>query len=159
MKSFVKKGSLIVGLDFDGVIVADRFPLPVLRPIGAETWIPNLQDEFRLRVILCTCRVDHYEPVECELPLKVEPRQYLQEAVNECVRQDIKLFGINWNPEFECKAIYDACHAPKPYCDIYIDDKALGTPLVQLRSEPKPCVDWNIVGKMLYDRCVQHSMK
>jgi len=148
---------LVVGLDFDGVVVANNFPKPKFHRIGAEKWIPQLQEEFEIRVILYTCRVNHdprkRRSDEPELPLDMPRRMYLDEAYDETVAQGIRIWGINSNPAHEW---WDP---GKPHCDIYIDDKNLGTPLVQLKHEPNPCLDWNWAGRLLYTTCLDHDAK
>lgn len=141
--------SLIVALDFDGVIVSDRFPQIGTR-IGAEKWVPYLQDEFGLRVILWTCRSDKQIDLRGVLAkdiVKMEG-QYLSAAIEECKAQRIRLWGIDQNPDQ-----YKWSTSRKAYAHVYIDDKCMGIPLIQLKTEPKPCVDWDKVGYNLFQMC------
>ena len=48
------------------------------------------------------------------------------DAVNWFKKNDIPLYGINENPDQSSWTT-----SPKPYCHIYIDDAALGCPLIR----------------------------
>ena len=54
---------------------------------------------------------------------------------------DIELFGVNNNPTQK-----DWTDSPKAYGHIYIDDAAIGCPLVEVENCNKLCVDWGVVG-------------
>ena len=145
--------SLIVALDFDGVVVADRFP-EIGPRIGCEEWIPNLQHEFDLKVILWTCRSDEQPDLRGTLPGGIVATKgfFLGQAIAECEAQNIKLWAVDTNPEQ-----YTWSTANKAYAHVYIDDKCLGIPMIHLKNESKPCVDWNRAGPMLFDLCYKRA--
>lgn len=64
----------------------------------------------------------------------VRDGKYLQDAVDWFRYNHIDLYSVNYNPE-------PVSSSPKLYCDYYIDDRNIGTPLTD-----KGYVDW---GKML----------
>ncbi len=59
---------------------------------------------------------------------------------------DIPLFGVQANPEQ-----LEWSDSPKAYADYYIDDKALGIPLIESDDE-KPYVDWEKVMNILREK-------
>ena len=65
------------------------------------------------------------------------------DAVNWFKKNDIPLYGINENPDQSSWTT-----SPKPYCHMYIDDAALGCPLIQELNQ-RPYVDWYTVWKWL----------
>lgn len=116
----------IICVDFDGTIVEHDYPR-----IGA--FVPGALDTLREwlasggRIILWTVR-DGAELAAAE--------QLLRE-------NGIALHGVNSDPD-------EVSTSPKPYCDAYIDDRAIGCPL--LRRGPtlnRPCVDWAEVEPVL----------
>ena len=60
----------------------------------------------------------------------------LIEAILWFKEHDIPLWGINTNPDQ-----HNWTSSPKAYAQLYIDDAALGCPLLYDRDE-RPCVDW-----------------
>ena len=102
----------IIGIDFDGTCVTDLFPY-VGDNIGAASVLRKLADKNLL--ILYTVR----------------DGKYLQDAVDWFKYNHINLYSVNYNPE-------PVSSSPKLYCDYYIDDRNIGTPLTG-----KGYVDWN----------------
>lgn len=117
----------VVGLDFDGTLVTHEYP-GLGRDIGAFPWLHKLKD--KCHFILFTMRSD----------------DALQEAVEFIESNEIFLFGVNVNP-----TQHNWTNSPKAYCQIYVDDAALGIPLVY-PGNGRPFVDWEIVGPMLEER-------
>lgn len=107
-----KENMAIIGIDFDGTCVTDLFPY-VGNNIGAASVLRKLAD--RNLLILYTVR----------------DGKYLQDAVDWFKYNHINLYSVNYNPE-------PVSSSPKLYCDYYIDDKNIGTPLTD-----KGYVDWN----------------
>lgn len=107
-----KENMAIIGIDFDGTCVTDLFPY-VGDNIGAASVLRKLADKNLL--ILYTVRDD----------------KYLQDAVDWFKYNHINLYSVNYNPE-------PVSSSPKLYCDYYIDDRNIGTPLTD-----KGYVDWN----------------
>lgn len=102
----------IIGIDFDGTCVVDSFPY-VGDNIGAAKVLRELADKNLL--ILYTVR----------------DGKYLQDAVDWFRYNHINLYSVNYNPE-------PVSSSPKVYCDYYIDDRNIGTPLTD-----KGYVDWD----------------
>ena len=111
---------MIVGLDFDGTVVHSEYP-KIGRPAlpGALAVLHRLQSRGD-KIILWTIRSG------AELAAAVK---YLE-------RHGIQLWGINENPDQQSWS-----PSPKAHCDVYIDDKAIGCPLVQVGGG-RPYVDW-----------------
>lgn len=107
-----KENMAIIGIDFDGTCVTDLFPY-VGDNIGAASVLRKLVDKNLL--ILYTVR----------------DGKYLQDAVDWFKYNHINLYSVNYNPE-------PVSSSPKLYCDYYIDDRNIGTPLTD-----KGYVDWN----------------
>lgn len=107
-----KENMAIIGIDFDGTCVTDLFPY-VGDNIGAASVLRKLADKNLL--ILYTVR----------------DGKYLQDAVDWFRYNHIDLYSVNYNPE-------PVSSSPKVYCDYYIDDRNIGTPLTD-----KGYVDWD----------------
>lgn len=107
-----KENMAIIGIDFDGTCVTDLYPY-VGNNIGAASVLRKLADKNLL--ILYTVR----------------DGKYLQDAVDWFRYNHIDLYSVNYNPE-------PVSSSPKVYCDYYIDDRNIGTPLTD-----KGYVDWN----------------
>ncbi len=131
----------IVCVDFDGTCVTHEFPR-VGRFIGAQRVLKRLVDEGH-QLILWTMRSDVEEPSSQDTDIHAEGGDYLTQAVKWFERFEIPLLGINSNPEQGSWT-----HSPKAYAHLYIDDAALGIPLVYGYTE-RPYVNWNAVEDML----------
>ena len=107
-----KENMAIIGIDFDGTCVTDLFPY-VGDNIGVASVLRKLADKNLL--ILYTVR----------------DGKYLQDAVDWFKYNHINLYSVNYNPE-------PVSSSPKLYCNYYIDDRNIGTPLTD-----KGYVDWN----------------
>lgn len=110
--------SEIIGIDFDGTIVEHAYPKlgkPV--PGALETIKELIANEHR--IILWTMR----------------DGETLQEAVDYLEAAGIKLYGVNKNPDQHWSS------SPKAYCHTYIDDAALGCPLIR-KFNQRPMVYW-----------------
>lgn len=114
---------MIIAVDFDGTCVTHEYP-NVGKNIGAEIVLKALTDEGH-GLILYTMRDHPADSVQ-------DP---LQEAIDWFSQNDIPLFGINENPTQKSWTT-----SPKPYAHLYIDDAALGIPIMKLGR--KPFVDW-----------------
>lgn len=102
-----KENMAIIGIDFDGTCVTDLFPY-VGDNIGAASVLRKLADKNLL--ILYTVR----------------DGKYLQDAVDWFKYNHINLYSVNCNPE-------PVSSSPKLYCDYYIDDRNIGTPLTIIK--------------------------
>jgi hypothetical protein len=118
-----------IAIDFDGTVVEHEYPR-----IGAEVphafmWLRNFQ-EAGARLILWTMR---------------GYGSGLTEAVEFCRSHGIEFYGINSNPEQ-----VEWTTSPKAYAHIYIDDSAIGCPLIKNEKEGgRPYVDWSQVGPLV----------
>ena len=135
---------LILCVDFDGTMVEHQFPdigPPV--PYAAET-VRELQARGD-QIILHTVRSDHPN------------RQYLSEAVTYMTSIGVTLYAVNDNP-----AQRSWSDSPKVFCDWYIDDMALGCPLVEPIDGTRAYVDWRHVRMMLglspFDGLLPHQI-
>jgi hypothetical protein len=114
-------------IDFDGTVVTHDYP-SVGKDIGA---IPVLKKliENNHKLILFTMRCD----------------KELSDAVNWFKESEIKLYGIQKNPQ---QHIWTS--SPKAYGQLIIDDAALGCPLKYDTSiHSRPFVDWVKVDAIL----------
>jgi hypothetical protein len=132
---------MIIGIDFDGTCVTHEFP-KIGISIGAERVLRRLVDAGH-RLVLFTMRSDRPEVSSDDPTIHAEQGDYLTDAMNWFKERNIPLWGINENPEQ--KSWTDS---PKAYCHLYIDDAALGVPLVHPAGE-RPFVWWETVEIML----------
>ncbi len=122
---------MYICLDFDGTVVDHRYP-----EIGEP--VPKALDYLRklqlggARIILWTMRADSEDA-----PLLTHAASYLKE-------NGIHLYGINRNPDQD-----EWTTSPKAYGNVYVDDSAIGCPLIHPRGFKRPCVNWKKVGPML----------
>lgn len=122
---------MILGIDFDGTVVEHDYPaIGQLLP-GALDWLRTFH-EHGVRLILWTMRSD----------------EKLVDAIRLLQSHGLEFWAYNENPE------QDWTNSPKVHADHYVDDRALGCPTM-LDSKGRPCVDWSIVGPMLYDLLLQ----
>ena len=118
---------MIICVDFDGTVVTHEYP-KIGRDIGAIPILKKIAKKHKL--ILWTMRSD----------------KSLTDAVNWFNDNDIKLWGVNSNPN-QCSWT----SSPKAYAELYIDDAALGCPLIYNEPE-RPYVDWIKVEEILIDK-------
>lgn len=118
---------MIICVDFDGTCVAEDFPY-IGNDIGAVPVLKELNKNGH-KIILNTIR----------------DKQYLQAAIRWFKDNGIELYGINSNP-----TQIKFSTSPKIYCDLYIDDRNLGCPLITDKTiSDVPFVDWKTVRKNL----------
>jgi hypothetical protein len=116
----------IVAVDFDGTLVRHAYPAIGEAAPGAFHWLRRFQAA-GARLILWTMR--HGE--------------HLDAAVAFCAEHEVEFWGVNTNPE---QTVWT--QSPKAYAHIYVDDAALGCPLVEEPDE-RPYVDWEKVGPIV----------
>jgi hypothetical protein len=131
----MKYKDTIFAIDFDGTCVTHEYP-KVGRFVGAQKVLSRLVDE-GAKLILWTMRSDGRVEQEVANPLT--------DAVNWFKDNNIPLFGINENPEQKSWT-----GSPKAYAHIYIDDAALGIPLVKGLNGERPYVDWDKIEELLF---------
>lgn len=121
---------MYIAVDFDGTCVANNFPTPNVE-IGADVFLRKLIDS-GYRIILNTMRSDK---------VTEDGRNPLGEALEWFKNHGIRLYGINVNPDQ-----ISWTWSPKVNADIYIDDKAIGCPLViDQEISDSPFVNWPVV--------------
>lgn len=111
---------MIIAVDFDGTCVTHEYP-KVGKNIGAEYVLKALVNNGH-KIILWSMRSRMEDD--------------LKDALNWFKEYDIPLYGINENPGQTWSI------SPKAYAHIYIDDAALGCPLIYPESDTRPFVDW-----------------
>ncbi len=114
--------SKVIALDFDGTVVKHEFP-HIGESIGAERVLKRLVYEGGHRLILNTMRSG----------------RYLTDAEQWFKERDIPLYGTMFNPKQVSWTSSTKC-----YADVYIDDAALGCPLIN-KGTGKAYVDWAAV--------------
>ena len=120
---------MYICVDFDGTVVDHRYPDIGDPAPEAIEWLSKFL-RYGARLILFTMRSDGESQ-----------GNLLSEAVAYLEKNNIKLHGINRNPDQD-----DWTTSPKAYADMYIDDSAFGCPLIKPRGFSRPCVDWKKVG-------------
>ncbi len=127
---------MIIGIDFDGTCVTHEFP-KVGRDIGAVPVLKKLIAAAH-KLLLFTMRSDIENPTSDEYDIHPVGGIYLTDAVNWFKENDIPLYGVNTNPDQ-----HTWTKSPKAYCHLYIDDAALGCPLINdPEVSDRPYVDW-----------------
>lgn len=116
---------MFVAVDFDGTCVTHEYPV-VGKDIGAVQWLYQAQ-KMGAQLILLTMR---------DGPELEEARQWAR-------HNGIVFFAVNENPTQK-----EWTQSPKVYAHKYIDDAALGAPLVY-PEEGRPYVDWDVMGPAL----------
>jgi hypothetical protein len=118
---------LIIAVDFDGTCVTHEFP-KVGRYIGAQPVLQRLVAS-GAKIILWTMRSG----------------DGLRDAVAWFEAHGIQLYGIQRNPTQD-----GWTDSPKCYAKLYIDDAALGCPLLPGLKGERPFVDWRKVEELLF---------
>lgn len=145
-----------IAIDFDGTCVTHEFP-EIGKDIGAVPVLKELVDNGH-KLILFTMRADRHEQKETGHPYIMDVTGlFLTDAINWFKKNNIPLYGIQSNPTQK-----NWTTSPKCYAQLYIDDAALGCPLIQdytshpdgyYSGEPvpsgRPYVDWIEVRKQL----------
>ena len=118
---------MYIAIDFDGTCVTHDYPR-IGKEIGATEVLKRLVEAGH-KLILNTMRSD----------------KELQDAVNWFKKNGIELYGVNENPTQKRWT-----NSPKVYAHMYIDDAALGCPLINAPElSNRPFVDWDSVGRKL----------
>jgi hypothetical protein len=123
------KRKKVIAVDFDGTVVKHRFP-----EIGDE--VPHAVEVLKrlnekgVRLIVWTMR--------CGEHLEVDAKDWFEE-------RGIKVWAYNRNPEQTSWT-----ESPKCYAHVYIDDAAIGCPLIYPQDTgERPFVDWFAVENIL----------
>ena len=119
--------SKIIAVDFDGTCVEHEYPNVGLDVEGAVDTLLRLRKRGH-RIILFTMRSG----------------ERLDAAVRWFKERRIELWGINRNPEQE-----EWTSSPKVYADFYIDDSAVGCPIMFIEGVRRPVVKWSKIRTLL----------
>ena len=118
---------MYIAIDFDGTCVTHDYPR-VGKDIGAVPVLKKLIDSGH-QLILNTMRSG----------------KELKDAVQWFIDNDIPLYGVNENPTQKSWTA-----SPKVYAHLYIDDAALGCPLMFDHAvSNRPFVNWELVDKYI----------
>lgn len=142
---------MIIAIDFDGTCVTHEYP-SIGKDIGAVQVLKDLVKNGH-KLVLNTMRGNRYSLYNGDMVLfesvrtKLSPIAYtlLDDAQLWFVKNDISLYGVNRNPDQG-----EWTDSAKTYANLYIDDAALGIPLINNNFD-RPYVDWVEVRKMLID--------
>jgi len=119
---------MIICVDFDGTIVTHDYP-----NIGKP--VPDA-----LRVLQELRRADHKI-----ILFTMRSGKNLKEAERYLQNNGVQLYGVNRNPTQRSWT-----QSPKAYGHLYIDDAALGIPLIEDEEfSERPFVNWSEVRKLL----------
>lgn len=120
---------IVIGVDFDGTVVTHEYP-EIGEDIGAVPVLKKLVDNDCLLVLNT---------------MRSKKNGTLQAAQAWFEDNEIPLYGVNENPGQK-----KWTDSTKAYCNIYIDDAALGCP-VKRDKNGRRYVDWKRVEKMLME--------
>lgn len=121
------KFNKIFAIDFDGTVVRHKYP-NIGEDVGAVPVLKRIIEHGH-EIILFTMRSG----------------KELEDAVKWFESHGIPLFGVNENPS---QKVWTT--SPKPFANVYIDDAALGIPLMSdLHRQERPYVDWECVERKL----------
>lgn len=121
---------VIIAVDFDGTCVTHEYP-NIGDDIGAQEVLKEFC-ECGAKLILWTMR--HGE--------------HLDDAQEWFESNEIPLHGVNQNPNQHWSS------SPKAYAHIYIDDAALGAPLVHFTDGQRPHIDWTKVRELIFKNII-----
>ncbi len=130
-------------VDFDGTCVKHEFP-KVGKDIGAAPVLKELVANGH-NLILFTMRSNKNDNTgySVEIP-EILNGNFLDDALNWFKVNDIPLYGIQTNPQQR-----EWTSSPKAYGQLYIDDAALGCPVVREEGEKHHYVCWKSVREQL----------
>lgn len=119
-----KKAGYVIAVDFDGTMVTHEYPY-VGREVNLAKEVINMLGENGHRCFLYTMR-DGSE---------------LLDAITYCQDNDINMCGWNESPE-------QFSESPKQYATFYIDDAAVGCPLLfNPEYSRRPFVNWVAIAR------------
>lgn len=122
-----KDSKWTIAIDFDGTCVEHDYPAVGMDVEGAVDTLRALNKRGH-RLILYTMRSG----------------EKLEAALKWFKERKITLWAVNRNPEQE-----EWTESPKVYADIYIDDSALGCPIMFIEGVRRPVVKWTKVRTQL----------
>lgn len=116
-----------VCVDFDGTVVEHMYPEVGPAVPKALEWMKRWH-EAGANLILWTMRSG----------------ATLEEAVAYLTTNGVILYGINENPSQKSWT-----NSPKAYGYMYVDDAAVGCPVIPSTKSGRPMVDWDVVGPLV----------
>lgn len=128
----IQRKGIIIGVDFDGTCVTHDYPRVGL-DIGAAPILKRLADNGH-KLMLWTMRgtKPHTDGTDT-----------LGDAVKWFSDNDIPLWGVNENPTQKASGW---SNSNKQHAELYIDDAALGCPLIlNTEKSARPFVNWIVV--------------
>lgn len=138
------KTGIDIAVDFDGTCVTHAFP-EVGKDIGAAKVLRRLVESGH-RLILYTMRSNCKENngASKEFP-EITNGEFLDHAVKWFEDNGIRLHAHQTNPDQSSWTT-----SPKCYAQLYIDDAALGAPIMRnAELSDRPFMDWNAVEMIL----------
>jgi hypothetical protein len=127
--------SKVIAIDFDNSTVSNDYP-HVGKSIGSEEVLKELIVKGH-RLILWTMR---------------EGKELL-DAIDWYSKNNIELYGVQRNPQ-QMSFIDEPdliLNTPKPRCDYFIDDLAVGCPLIKEENK-EPHINWKIMRVLLKEK-------
>lgn len=119
-----KKSGYVIAVDFDGTIVTHEYP-SVGKPVKLAKEVIKMLLDNGHRCFLYTMR-DGSE---------------LLDAIEYCQDNELQMWGWNESPE-------QFSSSPKQYGTFYIDDAAVGCPLIYDKNvSRRPFVDWYMIAQ------------
>ncbi|NDW10548.1 hypothetical protein [Dysgonomonas sp. 520] len=133
-------------IDFDGTCVTHEFP-EIGKDIGAEEVLKELVNKGH-KLILFTMRSDRKKKKKDKLSNEtfIVEENRLTEAVQWFEKKGIPLYGIQKNPT---QRFWTS--SPKAYGHLYIDDAALGCPLIYPENGDRAYADWEKIRQQLIE--------
>ena len=122
---------LDIAIDFDGTCVEHEYPSVGMDVEGAVETLRALNNKGH-RLILFTMRSG----------------EKLEKAIKWFKDRDIELWAVNENPEQK-----QWTESPKVFADVYIDDAALGCPIMFIDGVRRPVINWRKVREWLEYHC------
>lgn len=137
---------MIIAIDFDGTCTVHSFP-HTGRDIGAQKVLKQLTDKGH-QLILYTMRCNHdgETPTSTDTDIVCQSGNYLDDAIYWFEKNNIPLYAVGYNPDQSTWTTSNKC-----YAHLYIDDAALGIPLIYEQNE-RPYIDWDSVEVLLKER-------
>lgn len=119
--------SYVIAIDFDGTCVEHEYPSVGMDVEGAVETLRALTNKGH-RLILFTMRSG----------------DKLEKAIKWFKDRNVELWAVNENPEQK-----QWTESPKVFADVYIDDAALGCPIMFIDGVRRPVVNWRKVREQL----------
>lgn len=119
--------SYVIAIDFDGTCVEHEYPSVGMDVEGAVETLRALNNKGH-RLILFTMRSG----------------DKLDKAIKWFKDREIELWAVNENPEQR-----EWTESPKVFADVYIDDAALGCPIMFIDGVRRPVINWRKVREWL----------